>query len=94
MSINGIGPRITGMTVPNGDNDRSRPGGNAASGASRRAVQTDRVEISDAGRSLANEMPPELADIRAKIDSGAYDNPSVAEETARRILASGDLGEE
>ena len=32
-----------------------------------------------------------VAELRDWIDSGAYDNPDMAEEVARRLLISGDL---
>lgn len=66
------------------------------------ASRTDQVEISDAGRALANDAateqtessaldPQRVADIRAKILSGAYNSLSMASDVARAILRSGDL---
>lgn len=92
MSIHGIGPSIAGINTPQPGKDEERPGGAAASGASSRAAALDRVEISDAGRSLVGDLTPDLAEIREKVLSGAYNTPAAAEETARRILASGDIG--
>ena len=92
-SIDGIGARIAGLRIPQPNNEEERPGGNAASGASSRTAPSDSVEISEAGRNLARELPPHLAEIREKVENGAYNTPAAAEETARRILASGDLGQ-
>ena len=92
MSIHGIGPSIAGISSPKPGKNEERPGGTAASGASSRPSALDRVEISEAGRNLAGDLTPDLAEIREKVLSGAYNTPAAAEETARRILASGDLG--
>ena len=93
MSINGIGAKIAGLPISPSEHDKKRPGGHAASGESTRAPSADQVEISEAGRSLAREASPDLAEIRARVESGYYDTPAAAEATARRILASGDLGQ-
>jgi anti-sigma28 factor (negative regulator of flagellin synthesis) len=64
-----------------------------------------RVSLSDAGRALAEQAgtestdgrppltPERIAEIRARIASGAYDDPEVMRSVAARILGSGDLEE-
>lgn len=65
--------------------------------------RTDAVHISSAGRARAEaELPvrgdpatpltsDQIARIRERINSGAYDSLDVIEAVARRILAAGDL---
>ena len=65
--------------------------------------RADSVKISDAGRALAQATEPvvrdadaeltaeQIAEIRTRIASGAYDSLEVVDAVARRILASGDL---
>ena len=65
--------------------------------------RTDAVHISTAGRARAEaELPvrqdpaspltsDQIARIRERIDSGAYDSLDVIDAVARRILAAGDL---
>lgn len=68
-----------------------------------RAERTDRIEISAEGRAQAlaearqNALPAarggdRLDEIRARIAAGTYDTPEVAEEVAKKLLSSGDLG--
>ena len=67
-------------------------------------TRSDKVLISDAGRAMAArldevgaggapaELSAERADqIRTRILEGAYNSLDMADEVARRILASGDL---
>lgn len=60
------------------------------------APSTDQVEISEEGRALAEQAeslsPEVLSEIRGRIEDGVYDAPELAEEVARRILDSDDLG--
>lgn len=93
MTINGIGSGVFGTKVQKAVDQKERPGGNAATGESARVVG-DRVEISDAGRDLAAELSPDLEQIRSKVLEGEYNKPAVIEQVARRILASGDLGQD
>jgi len=60
--------------------------------------RADQVEISDAGRALAeaNEagpgLPPErIQALKQKVVGGVYDRPEVIAEVAHRMQASGDL---
>jgi anti-sigma28 factor (negative regulator of flagellin synthesis) len=64
--------------------------------------QNDQVQISDAGRALANggtsesnatsTLDPQRAEeIRTRILSGAYNSLSMAHQVAQAILNSGDL---
>lgn len=67
------------------------------------AGRTDSVQISDAGRALASQvesagrgedagLSPERVDaVRRRILEGAYDSLQVVEETARRMLQSGEI---
>lgn len=52
-----------------------------------RAPRGDRVGISSAGMALAARA----SEIEARIAGGVYNDPAMAEEVARRVLASGDL---
>jgi anti-sigma28 factor (negative regulator of flagellin synthesis) len=78
-----------------GRSDPSKPLAPAAP-----APPVDRVEISEAGRAMTlrddpeggRELSPErLEQLRERIRSGAYDDPAMALEVARRLLGSGDL---
>lgn len=68
-----------------------------------RAERADRIEISAEGRAQAlaearqNALPApkgsdRLDEIRARVAAGTYDTAEVAEEVARKLLSSGDLG--
>jgi hypothetical protein len=87
--VTGSHPVVTGKVQPVGP---ARP----------TPVRTDSVQISDAGRALAQGAgaahhavggltPERAADIRQRIRAGAYDSPQVAERVARRMLDSGDV---
>src|SRR4051794_36316591 len=64
--------------------------------------RSDKVQISDAGRALAeglkpagaentDELSPErVAEIRKRLLEGAYESVHVVDEVARRILGRGD----
>lgn len=64
-----------------------------------RPERADRVGFSEEGLALAaqghigtEELSPQRLDaLRERIAGGFYDAPAVAEEVARRILASGDM---
>ncbi len=53
----------------------------------------DSVEISDAGRAMANERlsAERVAEVRQRILSGAYNATEVVDTVARRILQRGDI---
>ena len=59
----------------------------------------DQVEISDAARALAEKGGPEAlpftearaSEVKERLESGFYERPEVIEETAKRLLDSGDL---
>lgn len=68
-----------------------------------RPESADRVEISAEGQVRAREAgivgsqvdpldPRRLDAIRLRMQEGGYDAPGIAEEVARRIMDSGDLG--
>jgi len=65
-------------------------------------VRADQVDISDAGRTLAEDPaeetpatasldPRRIDEIRSKILAGAYHTNEMADQVARAILRSGDL---
>ena len=66
-----------------------------------RIERTDRVQISTAGRRLAEQLDAPRAgeplsearvqEIRRRIDTGVYDRADVIETVARRMLARGDV---
>ena len=69
-------------------------------GPARPVERTDRVELSPEARALAARLdageadtltPERIAELRRKIQDGAYDSPGTVEAVARRILESGDL---
>ena len=65
--------------------------------------RSDKVQISDAGRALAESLKPpaaenavelspeRLAEIRQRLLEGAYESVHVVDEVARRILDRGDV---
>lgn len=57
------------------------------------AKRRDSVEISDAGRALADAGAPadRVGEIRQRILNGAYDSAAVVDTVARRILQRGDI---
>jgi len=55
--------------------------------------RSDQVGFSAEGLAMAEFSQSErLATIEARIANGFYDDPQIADEVARRIIASGDLG--
>jgi len=98
MTIHKIG---SDLVRPFGLKGRGIPVGPlpSESDESERNERADRVDISPEGRELAARLLDEgreaaetrLRDIRARIDSGVYDDPSMAEEVARRLVDSGEL---
>ncbi|RMH11884.1 MAG: hypothetical protein D6701_14385 [Gemmatimonadetes bacterium] len=95
MTIDRIGADILRADRANRQDDaRSHEGKDAAREVTR-AERTDRVEISAEGRALAASegalSPERLVAIRARLENAFYDQPEIAGEVARRILASGDL---
>ena len=66
----------------------------SASQMSAAAPRRDGVEMSAEGRALARGAtltPERIDEVRQRIIQGAYDQASVVEAVARRILHSGDL---
>ena len=66
------------------------------------APRADRVEISEEGRALAENVaaaeggaeglaPERVSELREMVVGGKYDRPEVIAEVARRMSASGDL---
>ena len=65
--------------------------------------RSDKVQISDAGRALAESLKPSaaesavelsperVAEIRKRLLEGAYESVDVVDEVARRILGRGDV---
>lgn len=94
MTIDRIGYGSLGPRGTEGPAEAERPGGRDASGASRTTRErTDSVQISSEAREMAagGLTPERIEELREKIRDGAYDRPNVAEDVARRILASGDV---
>lgn len=99
MGIDGAGsnitPRIGSRDVPETERaERAVQGPGEIS----RAERLDRVEISPEGRELARAeeagetlTPERRAEILARLESGFYDSPRIAEQVARAIVARGDL---
>ena len=100
MSIHKIGSdlvrplplKANGAAGRREDRDTSAPHG--------RPERTDQAGFSPEGLALAEqtggraqELSAErLGSLRQRIAQGFYEDPAVAEEIARRLLASGDLG--
>jgi anti-sigma28 factor (negative regulator of flagellin synthesis) len=65
--------------------------------------RSDKVQISDAGRAMAESLQPtgaenaaelspeRVAEIRRRLLEGAYESVHVVDEVARRILGRGDV---
>jgi len=73
-----------------------RPAPSITQSPDTKPVQSDSVQISDAGRRLnteqANALNPErVAELRTKVLTGAYNTLDVVDQVARRILTRGDL---
>ena len=75
-------------------------GADQAGPAGARRTRRDSVELSPAAQAMttgatdqasATLSPERLAEIRQRIQSGAYDSLAVVDEVARRILDRGDL---
>jgi len=98
MTVNPIGGPLFRPDKPGGlgsdDGDQGDHGHVREVDASPRS---DRVELSNEGRALAADEgeselnAARLLEVQNRIDEGFYDRPEVVEETARRILLSGDL---
>lgn len=96
------GPPVNGTDLRRTSQTRGTDARVPAPGPVGRAERTDRVDISSEGRAQAmeearkNALPAargsdRLDEIRARIEAGTYDTPEVAEEVAKKLLASGDL---
>jgi len=70
-------------------------GSSTAPAAAPRGEAKDSVQISDAGRAVsatgAGLTPERMAEIRGRIQEGAYNSLAVVDEVARRILETGDV---
>jgi len=69
-------------------------GTGAAPAAAPKGEVKDSVQISNAGRELSTKgaglTPERMAEIRGRIQAGAYNSLAVVDEVARRILDNGD----
>ena len=99
MSIHKIGSDLIRPFTPKGTRATEQKKDGDASPRPGRSERADRVGFSAEGLALAaqaqgteKELSPErLADIESKVADGFYHTPEVADEVARRVLASGDL---
>ena len=102
MRINGsiFDPLRPDRAAPNADPSGARPGDQGGAAPAPDAKKSDSVQISDAGRSLAGRVakeqqvdfdPERVAELRAKVLTGAYNTLDVVDQVARRILTRGDL---
>ncbi len=85
---------------PGGQHAEPRPGDPGARPPVPPRDKSDTVQISQAGRSLANQLesqkpdtlaPERVAELRSKVLSGAYNSLDVVDTVARRILSRGEL---
>lgn len=99
MSIHKIGSDLV-RPLPQREGGLSPRKASAAGTPSQgRPERSDRVGFSEEGLALAardhlgaDELAAQrLETVRERIAGGFYENPAVAEEVARRILASGEL---
>lgn len=94
MTINGD---VTGGVRGIPERDQPVPvqaGRTSAASQSVAAPRHDGVDVSAEGRALSRGAaltPERIAEVRQRILRGAYDQASVVEAVARRILQSGDL---
>lgn len=80
--------------TPSGTTAVQRPAQDSTAPTAGRSARSDSVQISDAGRKLAQreELDPErVAELRQKVLTGAYNTLDVVDQVARRILSRGDL---
>lgn len=99
MGIDGAGsnisPRIGSRDVSEAErSERVVQGPDQGS----RGERADRVEISSRGRELARAgevegslSPERRSEIVARLESGFYDSPDIAEQVARALVDRGDL---
>ena len=97
MTIQKIGSDMIRPTTVRDALTRERKAGEGST--ERTPRRGDSVGLSEEGLALAERArgieqslsPERLAQIESRIASRYYDDPSVAHEVARRLLASGDL---
>ena len=87
MTVHNIGSGFIRSIDAKDAQEADRQGKDGKSGSSVRTERADQVGLSAAGLALAAKA----SEIEARIADGVYDDPAMAEEVARRILASGDL---
>jgi len=83
MTINEIGRGLVRSFGTRDASETDRDGAEEPSGRGR----ADSVGLSTKGLALAARA----RQIEARMESGVYDDPALAEEVARRLLDSGDL---
>lgn len=95
-----IQPGTTPATPVSGVSPTTAAGGDPTGPAESRRTRRDSVELSPAAQAMttgatdpaSSSLGPErLAEIRQRIQSGAYDSLAVVDEVARRILDHGDV---
>jgi len=100
MKINGsiFDPLRPDRAQPGSTPAEPRPADPASAPPASGGVKSDSVQFSSAGRSLAGRLqgedafdPERVAELRAKVLTGAYNTLDVVDQVARRILSRGDL---
>ena len=96
MSIHKIGSDLVRPPGPKGSGPASRKPGSENPEQPTRRMRSDQVGFSAEGLALAElaksaEHQASIEEIRARVSSGYYNDPAVADQVAERLLDSGDL---
>ena len=92
MSIHKIGSDLVRPLPSKGTSPAERKAEGESSGKPVPRGRTDQVGFSAEGLALAElAQNDRLATIEARVENGFYDDPQIADEVARRLIASGDL---
>ena len=97
MNINKLNPDVARADIAREANAAAEQARSKPEEA-QQIARADQVEISDAGRALAEAEQPQgalkpelIQSMRQKVVGGLYDRPEVIAEVAHRMQASGDL---
>ena len=92
MSIHKIGSDLVRPIPSKSTEQAERKTDGESSGSPARKARGDQVGFSAEGLAMAELAHSDrLATIEARIANGFYDDPQIADEVARRLIASGDL---